>query len=504
MALKLVEKSNIIMVDPMNEAQAMALLRKKLETLEDDQEVAELAAAFEFMPLAIVQAATYIYQRAPRCSVRQYLEKFKRSDREKMTLLDEEGGHLRRHWEAKNSILITWQISFNHIQQTRPTAANLLSLMSFFDRQGIPESLLRHRYATYGAHENVDNVNRGGDEDDQKCDDDDSSELGNSNEFEEDVLMLRNYSFIKAIMNTTAFEMHGLVQLATRKWLNADGQLERWKEQFIENLCVEFPTGEYENWAKCQALFPHVKSAVSQQPSQDDSLRKWALLLLRAASYAWRRGNVADAETMSMKAMKTRQKLFGREHEETLRSMAMTGLTYGLSGRWNDAEELQVQVMETRVRMLGAEHPNTLISKSNLASTYSEQGRWKEAEELQVQVIETMIRVRGVEHPDTLISMSNLASTYWIQGRWNKAEELQVQVMETEVRVLGAEHPDTLTSMSNMAIIWKEQGQHAKALALMEECVRLRSQVLGDKHPKTLSSSTVLTRWKDKDIEIGT
>ena len=323
-ALKLVEKSNIIMVDPMNEAQAMALLRKKPETREDDQEVAELAAAFEFMPLAIVQAATYIYQRAPRCSVRQYLEKFKRSDREKMTLLDEEGGHLRRHWEAKNSILITWQISFNHIQHTRPTAANLLSLVSFLDRQGIPESLLRHRYATYDAHENVDNVSGGGAEDDQKCDDDDSSELGNSNEFEEDVLMLRNCSFIVVNMDTTAFEMHGLVQLATRKWLNANGQLDRWKEQFIEKLCAEFPRGEYENWAKCQALFPHVKSAVSQQPRQDDSLRKWAFLLFRAASYAWRRGNVTDTETMSMKAMKRRQKLFGREHEETLRSMAMT------------------------------------------------------------------------------------------------------------------------------------------------------------------------------------
>src|SRR5204862_4047757 len=106
----------------------------------------ELAAALEYMPLAIVQAVAYISQRAPRFSVRQYLEEFRKSDRKKTNLLNYyDGVHLRRDWEAKNSIIITWQISFDYIRQTRPSAANLLSLMSFYDCQGIPEGLLRNR-----------------------------------------------------------------------------------------------------------------------------------------------------------------------------------------------------------------------------------------------------------------------------------------------------------------------------------------------------------------------
>jgi hypothetical protein len=108
-------------------------------------DVAELAAALEFVPLAIVQAAAYISQRAPRCSVRQYLEEFKKSERKRTSLLNRDEGQLRRDWEAKNSIIITWQISFDYIHQTRPSAADLLSLMSFFDRQGISEVLLRNR-----------------------------------------------------------------------------------------------------------------------------------------------------------------------------------------------------------------------------------------------------------------------------------------------------------------------------------------------------------------------
>lgn len=142
-ALKLVEKRSIIAVEPMNEVQASALFRKKLEEDEDHIAIDELAAALEYMPLAIVQAAAYIAKRAPRCSVQQYLADFRRSDRKRTTLLDSEAGQLRRDHEAKNSIIITCQISFDYIRETRPSAAGLLSLMSFFDRQGIPEELLR-------------------------------------------------------------------------------------------------------------------------------------------------------------------------------------------------------------------------------------------------------------------------------------------------------------------------------------------------------------------------
>ena len=35
--------------------------------------------------------------------------------------------------EAQNSIMLTGHISFEHVRQTRQSAADLLSLMSFFD-----------------------------------------------------------------------------------------------------------------------------------------------------------------------------------------------------------------------------------------------------------------------------------------------------------------------------------------------------------------------------------
>lgn len=91
----------------------------------------ELTTALEFMPLAIVQAASYIKQRAPRVTVAQYLEVFRKSDRKKISLLSHEGGHLRRDKKASNAIFFTWQSSFDQIREVHPSAADILALMSF-------------------------------------------------------------------------------------------------------------------------------------------------------------------------------------------------------------------------------------------------------------------------------------------------------------------------------------------------------------------------------------
>ncbi len=300
-AKKLVVLRNIIAVEPMSQADALILFEKKLGTQKDSADVAALASALEYMPLAIIQATAYISEQHPYCSVKQYLTDFQ-------TLLsnnNEAVSEFRRDYEAKNSIIITWQISFDDIRQKTPSAANLLSLMSFFDCHGIPGRLLR---------------NRSGCEDNQLT------------EYEADALKLRNYSLISINTDGKTFEMHNLVQLAIRKWLVNYGQVERWKQQFISNLCLEFPTGEYENWAKCQELFPHAQSAVAQQPEGQDSLNDWASILYKAAWYAWRMGKGVEAEELSIQAMKVREKILGQEHNDSLSSMAMVGLAYQLRG----------------------------------------------------------------------------------------------------------------------------------------------------------------------------
>jgi hypothetical protein len=101
--LRIVDFKGLVEVKPMERSEALELLQKRLGQTASSQESQQLTDALDCMPLAIIQAGSYIRNRAPRYSVTQYLSDFQRSDREAIRLLKKEVGHVYRDWEAKNS-----------------------------------------------------------------------------------------------------------------------------------------------------------------------------------------------------------------------------------------------------------------------------------------------------------------------------------------------------------------------------------------------------------------
>ncbi|KAH8894307.1 TPR-like protein [Thozetella sp. PMI_491] len=502
-------RSSSIDVGAMTEGEALALLQKKMgPSPQWDREAAgTLVQALDLVPLAIIQAAAYIQARAPRSSIEKYLNEFYESERTKTRLLEHEVGDLRRDGGASNAVLTTWRISFDRIRSKQPSAADLLSLMSFFDRQGIPEWVLKADVEgpARGA------ANSGNESDGEWASQSDSNSDGYSNlgenGFEEDIAILRDFCLVTTNEQGDEFEMHSLVQLSTRKWLATSGQQERFQQQYMDRMAAAFPIGQYENWPVCQALFTHVQAALQYRP-KDEWLDQWATLLYNGGWYAWLQGRYDIAERMAGMARKAREKRLGKEDRATLASTFLFAEVIRRRGRWTEAEMLFIQLIETCKAKLGAHHPDTLTSMASLASTYRNQGQWDDAERLEMEVMETRKVKLGADHPDTLTSMANLASTYRNQGRmanlastyrnqgrWDDAERLDVEVLETRKAKLGADHPKTLTSMANLASTLESLGRHRDALVLMESCVRARQRILGQHHPDTLSSVATLEAW---------
>ncbi|KAF6842206.1 Kinesin light chain 5 [Colletotrichum musicola] len=422
-------------VPTMENEQALQLLQKKLGWDVNEAAASRLSRTLDCIPLAVNQAAAYINKR------------------------------------------ITWQVTFEQIKREQPRAANLLSLMSYFHAQNIPEYML-HDYDSGDIHSK-----EGSDEDGGTSDID----------FEDDLDVLRGYSLVTITATPGLLEMHSLVQFSSE----------------------HFPSGVFETWQQCQTLMPHIQPLLDKQPSEERNQLEWSKLLTNVSWYLVMLGNYSRAEVIVRQAVTIRTEILGQEHPSTLTSMANLASTYWNQGRWKEAEELEVRVMETRKTVLGEDHPSTLTSMANLASTYTDQGRWKEAEELEVRVMETSLRVLGEEHPSTLTSMANLASTYRNQGRWKEAEELQAKELEICARVLGEEHPDTLTSMANLASTFWNQGRLKEVEELEVRVMETRKTVLGEEHPDTLTSMANLAstyrnqgRWKEaeelqaKELEI--
>ncbi|OOQ87671.1 hypothetical protein PEBR_16046 [Penicillium brasilianum] len=488
-ASRFVEDRNIIDIEPMTEQDAVTLFEKKLGLQAEKEAITELIAALDLMPLAIVQAAAYIKERAPRCSVQQYLEQFRKGDRKRTRLLEKEGGRHRRDWEAKNSIMVTWYITFDHLRQMRRSAADLLSLMSFFDRQGIPEYCLRSRNKTRyksdsdPSQEAADTVSLA-----LSIDDDD---------FEEDILKLRSFSFIATTSDPATFQMHRLVQLATRNWLESHGQFNRWKQLCVKTLSIEFPTENFgtDNWSKAQSLYPHAELAMTQYLGLEDFMAQYLdlndclndlfILAFKASRFAKRTSDLDD-EIRWKGAIQTQKKFFGPEDPRALPLTVYLGVCYRKEGRLQAAEELLAPAVDYQHRLLGDDHPDTLFGMHSLAEIYQEQNRLQEAEALYQRIFTTQKNLLRGGHSETLSGGVKLARMYQKQDRLQDAEDLLKVALEELEKALGAEHPHTLEGMNSLAGLYRDQRRYQEAQPLYMRVIDTGNRVHGAGHIITI------------------
>jgi len=418
--------SDIIKVKPMDLDHALALLHKKIPRTLDMTDAIELLQTLDYMPLAITQAAAYISQRAPRITVSKYLHDLRRSDKDRASLLKKDVGDTRRDGRASNSIIATWQISFEHIRKEWSSAAQLLSLMSLFDWQGIPEALLLQVYQEDGDTEA---------------------------DFEDDISTLTSYSLVTINAEGNEFEMHRLVQFSTKKWLELHDELENWKEKYIKIMNEAFPVGRYENWTTCQQLFPHAEMVLSYWPMNEDYLARWASILFNAALYSKPQGIYDAAEEMNRRALEGREKALGEEHPDTLSSVSNLALVLSRQGKNEQAEEMNRRALERREKALGKEHPDMLTSVSNLAGVLSRQGKYEQAEGMSRRALEGHEKALGKEHPDTLTSVYCLADLLHQQGQYQEALLLYQRASTGYEKTLGLDHPTTKACLKDSSLL---------------------------------------------------
>lgn len=218
----------LIYITPMSDNEAIELFRGKLPNDQSpNSTVRELAKELGFFPLPIKQAAAYISVRSPRMTISKYLKLFRKNEASQLELLLDEFMDHSRDLDLTSSIILTWQISFDQIRNKNPAAADLLILMSYFDRQSIPKLLL--------------------------CGEDDDEQ-----EFEDAITPILQFSLVTGI-GESSFEMHRLVQLTTQKWLETRNERDRGLDRALHILSEKFPDEGVKSRAMCETLQPHVE-----------------------------------------------------------------------------------------------------------------------------------------------------------------------------------------------------------------------------------------------------
>ena len=499
--------SNVIKLDDMDRTEARGLIAQRLSEkalLEDEKAVDELLGLLAYLPLAIVQAAAFINSNG--VSISEYISLFRQPSME-LRLFSEHFEDSSRYREMESTIAKTWHISFNQILKQDRLAADYLSFMACTDRVNIPQSLLPS-----------------GDSPLQQA-----KAIGT----------LKGYAFIterqqvsQQLQGEKFFDIHRLVHMASIWWLKEQGEWKAWIGRAVSQLDELVPYGGHETREAWATYLPHATHVAAIYSTLNEIAS--ASLLHRVGRCQASLGQYTIAETTYRQVFFLREKVFGKEHPDTLTSMNSLAGVLDSQGKYEAAEAIYRQTFEGCKKVVGIDHPLTLTSTNKLARVLHSQGKYEAAEAIYRQTLaareklagkehlDTLISINGLadfpdnegnyklveamhrealaewekvlgkEHPDTLMSMGNLAAVLDSQGKYKAAEAVHRQTLTAWERALGKEHPSTLTSMNNLAVVLDRQGKYKEAEAMLKQTLAAREKVLGEEHPDTLTSMSNL------------
>lgn len=221
---------------------------------------------------------------------------------------------LRRDYNIRHAVITMWQISFNQIQRTKPKAADLLALISIFNRQGISKRLLFN---------NIDQL-----------------------QFEDTLAPLISFSLVQEQIKGNIFKMHQLIQLSTRKWVELNKQLEKWQSEAIKVITRLFPSGKFETWSDCQMLLPHTKKIMLFKITAQQDLLSLASVNTNLGWFYILTGNLIKAESRLQKAIVLREKELGANHPDTLISVSNLASVLRSQGRYQKAESMNWRALK--------------------------------------------------------------------------------------------------------------------------------------------------------------
>ena len=446
---------DMVEVPEMDEPEATHLLKATAgvsEFAETDHHVVPiLLETLTYLPLAIVQAASYI--RKNGVSFSRYTELLMDQEDDVINILGEEFYDKGRYHDVSHAVAKTWIISFQQICRDDHLAAEYLSLMACVDHKDIPQSIL-----VEGSLRRTE-----------------TNAIGT----------LDAYSFTKKHSDSTMFDMHCLVHLATRSWLKEQDRLSSWQGKVVLRLTGLLANVDQTNQAQWRLYISHAQFAVMDHDTVGDEIIDLAAKCGRCLEYD---GRYREAETMYQIVLGHRERVLGSEHPHTLASIGSLALVLSDQGKYEEAEAMHQEALRDQEKVLGPEHPDTLASISSLGLVLSHQGKYEEAEAMHQQALEGSEKVLGPEHPDTLASISNLGNVLDSEGKYEEAEAMHQKALKDKEKVLGPEHPGTLTSISSLALVLSHQGKYEEAEAMHRRGLDGSEKVLGPDHPDTLAS----------------
>jgi len=378
-------------------------------------------------------------------------------------------------------------MSFEQIRETDPEAADLLCLMSMFDNQAIPGLIICENREPLVFWEVAQPL------------------------IDFSLIKVQNTSHLDQAVEERLFDMHSLVQLATRDWLEVrerqGKELYKWERKSVHIMATIFPDDEFahqKSMKSCHNLLPHASRTLEYTPRGRNASLDRATIADKVGWYLQHSGQYARAEGVSEGAYAARNNLLGASSIDTIESMGLFSLVLRSQGNLQRARSLQEKALKELERLFP--HGNVRVAQAcaALGSIYIAQARFLEAEAQLRHSVSMFVPRLGPQHLATLGAISQLAVALEKQRRFSEAEELHRLAISGGEASLGDRHPDTITFLSNLAMLLSSQKRFSEAEQLYRQVTEANEDVHGPEHPYTITtlSQVGLNLWyQDKNEE---
>lgn len=466
---------------------------------EQDRNTAQsIVTIMDGLPLALDQAGAYIESNA--CNLISYLNVYQQRP---FSLLKQRGAPSPNYPEP---VARTWSLSFAHIEQHSPLAADLLRFCAFLAPDAIPKELI-----ITGASQLTPLL---------------QALKSDSSLLDEALGILRAYSLVRRNRDERALSMHRLVQAILQSSLSKHAR-HRWAERTVRAVNQCFPSVKVDTWPTCRRLLPHAQICAQLIAEYGLAFPEGARLLHLTGYYLHTHAQYAEVEPLYQRSLIIRKQVLGHNHPDIATSLndlarlyrdqgkyewaiqhyqqalaireklkdpmaaqSLNGLAtlYSIQCKYEQAEELMEQVQTIYGDKLGPAHPEIARSRYILARLYHLRGNYKQAELLYEQTLTMDEQIWGKNHTNTASCLDDLAKLYYDLGQYKQAEDFYQRSRKIRTEVLVPRHSETATSLHNLASLERDLGYYEKAEQHYQEALEIREQTVGPNHPSMAQS----------------
>ncbi|KAI3322899.1 hypothetical protein HD806DRAFT_544955 [Xylariaceae sp. AK1471] len=454
--------NDVVDLHEMSPEEATRFLEKTLikkELLRDKATIEDLFRELTYLPLAIAQAAAYLNQN--QMSISKYLALLLRTEQDMVSLMSRGFHDNTRYRGSQNAVATTWLVSFDQIRRSDKTAADLLSFVSCIEPKAIPQSILPKPLVEA--------------------------------ELEHAIGVLCGYAFFVRRGDDDMFDMHRLVHVATRVWMQKHNVVEQTKTSAIQHLASIFPFGNEENRALWREYLPHAQHAlrVSQEEYQDKERFE---LFYHVGSCLCADRRFKEAIVALEETCRWRKQYLPKEDHSRLASEHELARTYLADRRIKEAIEIFEHVVAVEKKTLAEGDHDRLASKHELARAYLDDGRIKEAIEILEHVVTVQKKTLAEGDHSRLASEHELASAYLDDGRIKEAIEIFEHVVALRQKTLTEGDHSRLASKHELARTYLADRRIKEAIEIFEHVVAVEKKTLAEGDHDRLASKHELAR----------